>query len=445
MKADKKTFTIVGAGLAGGVMANYLGAAGHDVHVYEKRGDLRKGGVGGNKSINLALSVRGMHALEEIGVLKTVMEQAVPMPGRMIHGIDTSLTFQPYGTHGEAIYSVSRGGLNCILLDAAERYPNVKLYFDHKCVDVDIETGVTTYETPEGQTVKGPAGIVVSADGAFSAVRARMQKLERFDYSQTYLAHGYKELSIPAAEGGGWRIEKSALHIWPRKSYMMIALPNADGSFTVTCFWPFGGPNGFDALKTPDQVMAYFREHFPDAVEVMPTLAQDYFENPTSSLVTVRSAPWNWGDKIVILGDAAHAIVPFFGQGMNCAFEDCTALNNRIKSCNGDYANAFHEFFLERKRHADAIADLALQNFIEMRDKVGDPAFLRKKKTEKRLHRWFPKWYTPLYEMVSFTRIGYADAVDKARAQNETIRKIQLCAIAVAVTILLMTIARFVR
>lgn len=421
-KAGKHSFTIVGGGLAGGVMANYLGRAGYDVRVYEKRPDQRKAGIVGGRSINLALSVRGMHALEEIGVLDEVMKHAVPMPGRMIHGVDGSLTFQPYGTHGEAINSVSRGGLNCILLDAAERYPNVQLVFDHKCVDIDLDTGETTYERLGGDVVKAPGAVVVGADGAFSPVRAKMQKLDRFDYSQTYLAHGYKELCIPPADGGGWRMEKNALHIWPRRSYMMIALPNADGSFTVTCFWPFDGPNGFNGLRTRDDVMTYFREHFPDAVPHMPTLAEDYFANPSSSLVTVRCGPWYYRDRVVMLGDAAHAIVPFFGQGMNCAFEDCTALMNHISACDRDLTAAFSRFFDERKRHADAIADLALQNFVEMRDKVGDPAFLRKKAAEKRLHRWFPRWYVPLYEMVSFTRIGYADTVERARRQDEIVR-----------------------
>ncbi|MBK8268609.1 MAG: FAD-dependent monooxygenase [Planctomycetes bacterium] len=336
--------------------------------------------------------------------------------------------------------TASRGGLNCILLDAAERYPNVKLFFNHKCLDVDIDTGTTTYELPDGKIVQAPEGMVVSADGAFSAVRARMQKQDRFDYSQSYLEHGYKELHIPPADGGGWRLEKDALHIWPRRSYMVIALPNANGSFTVTCFWPFDGPNGFNRLKTPDDVTAYFREHFCDAVPLMPTLAEDFLANPTGSLVTVRCEPWHYKDKVVILGDAAHAIVPFFGQGMNCAFEDCTALNDRIRGCDGNYAAAFRDFFHDRKRHADAIADLALQNFIEMRDKVGDPAFLRKKKWEKRLHRWFPKSYTPLYEMVSFTRIGYADAVEKAQTQDRGIQRIFAATILTIVVLFLFSL-----
>ncbi|HWL95306.1 MAG TPA: NAD(P)/FAD-dependent oxidoreductase, partial [Phycisphaerae bacterium] len=343
------TFTIVGGGLAGGVMANYLARAGFPVRMYEKRPDQRQAGVIGGRSINLALSVRGMHALKEIGVLDTVMDQAVPMPGRMIHGVDGTQFFQPYGTRGEAIYSISRGGLNCMLLDAAQRLPDVELFFEHRCIDVDIETGETAYERPDGGIVKAKGDIVLSADGAFSAVRARLQKLDRFDYSQVYLEHGYKELSIPPADGGGWRLEKNALHIWPRRSYMMIALPNSDGSFTVTCFWPFDGPNGFNRLHSADDVLGYFRAHFPDAVPLMPTLAADYFANPTSSLVTIRCGPWHYRDRLVMLGDAAHAIVPFFGQGMNAAFEDCTALMERIESCREDYAAAFADFYEHRK------------------------------------------------------------------------------------------------
>jgi kynurenine 3-monooxygenase len=418
---DHPRFTIVGGGLGGALMANYLGRAGYRVEVYEKRPDLRRGGISAGRSINLALSVRGIHALAEVDVLGEVMKQAVPMPGRMIHGIDGSLAFQPYGTHGEAINSVSRGGLNCILLDAAERFDNVKLFFEHKCIDVDLDSGETVYERTDGSHVTATGDIVISADGAFSAVRATMQRLDRFDYSQDYLAHGYKELHIPPAEGGGWRMEKDALHIWPRRSYMMIALPNADGSFTVTCFWPFDGPNGFNRLTTPDEVLVYFREHFPDAVPLMPTLAEDYFANPSSSLVTVRCGPWNYKDRVILLGDAAHAIVPFFGQGMNAAFEDCAVLNECLSRHAPDWAKALEVFYQARKENADAIADLALQNFIEMRDKVGEKAFLRKKAWEKRLHRWFPNWYTPLYELVSFSRTPYAEAVRIAAAQDRTV------------------------
>ncbi len=443
----KCNFTIIGAGLGGAVMANYLARAGYRVGVYEKRPDPRTGNVARGRSINLALSTRGIHALSEIGVLDEVMREAIPMHGRMIHDLSGRLTFQPYGKENQAINSVSRGGLNQILIEAAERYPNVSVHFNQRCEDVDLDCATVTIihnETGERTTVKGD--VVIGADGAFSAVRAKMQRLDRFDYSQDYLEHGYKELTIPPAEGGGWRMEKNALHIWPRRSYMMIALPNADGSYTVTCFWPFSGPNGFDNLKTEADVIRYFQAHFPDAVPLMPTLGRDYFENPTSSLVTVRCGPWHYKDKVVLLGDAAHAVVPFYGQGMNAAFEDCTVLNECLMedgsgggaskdspTSGPDWTGVFEEYYELRKENADALADLAIENFIEMRDRTGSRAFLIKKKAEKALHKLLPDWYLPLYSMVTFTRIPYAAAVRRARAQHRTLKRVAITMAAVLI------------
>ncbi|HPF40752.1 MAG TPA: NAD(P)/FAD-dependent oxidoreductase [Phycisphaerae bacterium] len=423
-RTSESKFVIAGAGLAGAVMANYLGKAGYQVELYEKRPDLRTADISAGKSINLALSVRGLHALEEIGVAETVMEQAVPMPGRMMHGLDGSLSYQPYGQKGQAINSVSRGGLNCTLLDALERYPNVRVFFNHRCVDVDLDAPTATFDDGAGGQITAVGDAVIGTDGAFSAVRNRMQRLDRFDYSQTYLQHGYKELCIPPGPNGEFLMEKHALHIWPRKSFMMIALPNADASYTVTCFWPFDGPNGFDAVNTPDAVEKHFRQWFPDAVPLMPNLRQDYFDNPTSSLCTIRCGPWNYKDKVVLMGDAAHAVVPFYGQGMNAAFEDCVELNACLAEFGDDRARAFEAYFERRKENADAIADLAIANFIEMRDKVGDPAFLRKKKRQKLLHKLLPNWYTPPYEMVSFTRIPYAETVRRAEYQDRVIRRV---------------------
>lgn len=422
-QAPECKFVIAGAGLAGAVIANYLGKAGYQVELYEKRPDLRKADISAGRSINLALSVRGLHALEEIGVAEQVMKEAVPMPGRMMHNLDGSLAYQPYGEKGQAINSVSRGGLNGILLDALERYPNVRVFFNHRCVDVDLDAPTATFDDGKGGQLTAVGDAVIGTDGAFSAVRHRMQRLDRFDYSQTYLEHGYKELCIPAGPNGAFQMEKNALHIWPRKSFMMIALPNADASYTVTCFWPFEGPHGFDNIDTPDKVEAYFKKWFPDAVPLMPRLREDYFENPTSSLCTVRCGPWNYKDKVVLMGDAAHAVVPFYGQGMNAAFEDCTELNRCLRDFREDRAMAFEVYFRRRKENADAIADLAIENFVEMRDKVGDPAFLRKKKRQKLLHRLFPNRYIPLYEMVSFTQIPYAEVVMKAAAQDRAMRR----------------------
>ena len=434
------TIVIAGAGLAGALLANYLGRAGYRVALYEKRPDLRNASISAGRSINLALSVRGLHALEEIGVADAVMKDAVAMPGRMMHHLDGSRVYQPYGARGQAIHSVSRSGLNGVLLDALARFDNVRVFFSHRCVDVDLDRPAAVFDDGQGGAVTAAGDVVIGADGAFSAVRSRMQRLDRFDYSQTYLEHGYKELSIPPAPDGGFRMEKNALHIWPRKRFMMIALPNADGSYTVTCFWPFDGPNSFNQLKTPAEVEAYFRNWFPDAIEHMPTLAQDYFANPTSSLCTIRCRPWTWHDKVALVGDAAHAIVPFYGQGMNAAFEDCAELNACLAAFPDDRRRSFDTYFDRRKENADAIADLALENFIEMRDKVGDPAFLRKKKRQKRLHRLFPNWYIPPYEMVSFTRIPYAETIRRSRRQDRIIRRV---AIALAAFVILLIAALF--
>ncbi len=435
------TITIVGAGLGGAMMANYLGKAGFDVQVFERRPDIRLAKIVGGRSINLALSTRGIHALAEIGVIDEVMQTAIPMPGRMIHSLDGAARFQPYGKDGQAINSVSRAGLNITLINAADKYGNVRFQFGQKCVDLDPDTATAEFEEAEsGQRSSVEAGMVIGGDGAFSAVRARLQRSDRFDYSIEYLKHGYKELVIPPAEGGGFRMEKNALHIWPRRAYMMIALPNADCSYTVTCFWPLEGENSFENLKSEVEVLDYFKTHFPDAVELMPTLGHDYLANPTSTLATVRCSPWNYKDKVVLLGDAAHAVVPFYGQGMVATFEDCTVLNERLLACGSNWGQALAEYHTLRKENGDAIADLALGNFIEMRDHVGSPAFLRKKRREKLLHKLLGNRYLPLYTMVSFTRIPYAQAVRRAHDQDQLIARVKVAAISLLLLIIVLVL-----
>ncbi len=423
MPDDKPTITIVGAGLAGALMACYLGKDGYRVALYEKRPDPRGGNVDAGRSINLALSTRGISALAEVGVAERVLAEAVAMPGRMMHSLAGELTYQPYGTAaGQVINSVSRGGLNCLLLDAAEAHDTVTLHFDSQCVDADLDRATAMMQNADGLVEEVHGDLLIASDGAFSAVRKRMQRRDRFDYSQSYLSHGYKELCIPPAEGGGFRMERNALHIWPRGGTMMIALPNADGSYTVTCFWPLDGPGSFAALQTDDDIRNYFNRVFPDAVPHMPTLVEDYRGNPTSSLVTVRCGPWNHHDKVVLLGDAAHAVVPFYGQGMNASFEDCAELNRCLQEFAPDYARALQVYYERRKPNTDALADLAIGNFYEMRDHVASKWFLLKKKAGRALHRIMPGTFIPIYSMVTFSNMPYAEAVDRAARQGRAIR-----------------------
>jgi kynurenine 3-monooxygenase len=438
---SSKHILIIGAGLAGTLMACYLAQMGHRVRIYERRGDPRARGYVGGRSINLALSSRGFHGLAGVGLDKLVMERdAIPMHGRMIHPPGGGpLVFQPYSANpADAINSVSRGGLNLTLLSAADAFDGVEFIFDHPCIDVDLEGPAAVFETA-GRTVRVEADLVIGADGAFSAARGRMQKTDRFEYSQSYLEHGYKELHIPprgadpAGEGGTDRseqrslarfaMEPRALHIWPRGGAMMIALPNRDSSFTCTLFWPFEGEHGFASLDTPDDVRGFFEQHYLDAVPLMPRLVEDFFRNPTSSLVTVRCWPWQIGGKVVLIGDAAHAIVPFYGQGMNAAFEDCRALADCL-SRHSNQADALHEYQVTRKPNADAIAEMALENFIEMRDKVGDPDFLYKKRVEQMVHAAFPDRVMPQYNLVSFSTVPYVEARRRGRHLDAVLERI---------------------
>jgi kynurenine 3-monooxygenase len=424
--AEKPQFTIVGSGLAGALMACYLGRAGYRVDLYEKRRDPRDPAPERGRSINLALSVRGLHALREVGLAEEVLQAAIPMRGRMIHSPAGSLTFQPYGKDDtESINSVSRAGLNQVLVSAAAQYDTVRLFFQQKCIGIDLNTATIElrHEATHALT-QMPCDIVLGADGAYSAVRAQMQKQERFNYQQDYLSHGYKELTMPPWPGGGFAMEKHALHIWPRHSFMMIALPNQDGSFTCTLFWPFEGPNSFAALRTEAEVLRFFQEQFPDAVELMPALAEEFMKNPTGALVTVRCSPWHVRDKVVLLGDACHAVVPFLGQGMNAAFEDCVVLNQCLAQYGPQGETAFRAYEAQRKEHVDTLADLCIANFLEMRDHVSSRAFLLKKRFDNLLHILLPRWYLPLYTLVTFTCTPYAEALRRARQQDRIVRAV---------------------
>ncbi len=440
-------FVLIGSGLAGGLLAAYLGRRGFDVDLYERRADPREGNIVGGRSINLAISTRGIHALEQLGMADEALRHAIPMRGRMIHptGAGARTIFSPYDVDPKnCINSIGRGALNTAVIEAAQRYPNVHVYFNHKCTDVDLDSATAHLEasfvaagSPQDQSVRmadvSPANsenriisahgdAVIGVDGAFSAVRQSMQmQISGFEYDESYLAHGYKELTIPPGSDGSWQMEKHALHIWPRKSFMMIALPNPDGSFTCTLFWEFEGPRSFATTKTDDGVRRFFDEEFPDAVPLMPTLLEDFRQNPTGSLVTIRCAPWYYKDKVALVGDAAHAVVPFYGQGMNAAFEDCVVLDECLEEFPDNRERAFAEYFSRRKENADALADLALGNFIEMRDKTASKTFRAKKKLDHFLEAALPGIYLPLYTMVTFTRIPYAEAARRARLQDRIV------------------------
>ena len=414
-------FVLIGSGLAGGLLAAYLGRRGYEVDLYERRSDPREGNMVGGRSINLALSTRGIHALEEIGIADQVLKHAIPMRGRMIHEKSGRLHFAAYDVDpNKHINSIGRAALNTTVIEAAQQFPNVRVHFNHKCTEVDLDSATAQLlNTSTSHRVAASGDAFIGVDGAFSAVRQSMQlKIDSFQYDESYLAHGYKELTIPPAPDGGWQMEKEALHIWPRKSFMMIALPNPDGSFTCTLFWEFEGPRSFASTKTDDEVHRFFDEEFPDAVPLMPDLLEDFKTNPTGSLVTIRYAPWFYQDKVALVGDAAHAVVPFYGQGMNAAFEDCVVLDECLAEFPEDRQRAFSEYFDRRKVNADALANLALGNFVEMRDKTASKTFRAKKKLDHFLEAALPGIYLPLYTMVTFTRIPYAKAARRARIQD---------------------------
>ncbi|MCU0418843.1 MAG: FAD-dependent monooxygenase [Cyclobacteriaceae bacterium] len=408
---------IIGAGLVGSLLAIYLKKRGYAVSVYERRPDMRRKGYEGGRSINLALSNRGIRALHEVGMEDDLRKNAIPMHGRMMHSVEGELTYQAYGKEGQYINSISRSGLNRVLVTEAERL-GVSFFFDHRVERVDLEATTVTFAHPSANKSES-FDYLIGADGAFSAVRGAMQLTDRFDFSQDYIEHGYKELTIPAGAAGRFPLEKNALHIWPRESYMLIALPNPDGSFTCTLFFPFEGNPSFESLQTEAEVDRFFKSVFPDAAALIPDLIDDYRSNPTSSLVTMKCYPWVRHHTLLI-GDAAHAIVPFYGQGMNAGFEDCRVLNDLLDHHQDDWDRVLPAFQQLRKPDADAIAQLALDNFVEMRDLVGDADFLLRKKIEAKLHALYPDKWIPLYSMVTFhDTIRYSEALRIGRQQKK--------------------------
>ena len=417
MKSPRSTpeITLVGAGLAGSLLAIFLAKRGYRVKLIERRPDPRKTAAptSAGRSINLALANRGIAALEEVGVMDRVRPALIPMVGRMLHDEQGRLQLIPYGNKPhEVINSVSRAGLNTLLLDAAEATGRVSIRFGETVTGVDFANRMVLPQST-------PYDVLIGTDGSASAVRAAILEKTNGRLDEEPLGHGYKELSIPPAADGGFRMDKNALHIWPRGEYMLIALPNIDGSFTVTLFLPNEGEESFQVLTTPEAVHALFQRRFADAIPLMPRLVEDFFGNPTGHLETIRCSPWSFEDEALVLGDAAHAIVPFHGQGMNAAFEDCSAFDQCLENPDRPWSEVFAEFEKRRRPNADAIADMALENYVEMRATVREPKFQLKKELSFRLEERHPGRFIPRYSMVMFHTLPYADAKRRGAIQEK--------------------------
>ncbi|MET7867866.1 FAD-dependent oxidoreductase [Micromonospora taraxaci] len=420
MTARRDEVAIIGAGLAGCLAACFLARRGYPVALYERRSDPRNGTAERGRSINLALSERGLDALRRIGLAEQVMTDALPMRGRMIHPVEGEQQFQSYSAAGDrAINSISRGALNNALLDEAAALPGVRVVFDHRLVGLDPTDGSLSFDTPQG-TVAAKAAVVLGADGAGSAVRGQLLAYGLLDESVDFLDYGYKELTIPPL-GGDFALDPDALHIWPRGTSMMIALPNPDRSFTCTLFWPNDGAGSFASLTGPAEIERHFAEHYPDVVPLVPNLVDDYQQNPVGVLGTVRCTPWQVNGNVGLLGDAAHAIVPFYGQGANCAFEDVVELDRCLDECADDWAAALPLFQRRRRENAEAIATMALRNFVEMRDKVASPVFQARRRVEHALERALPGRYVSQYELVSFSTTPYAEVRRRVRRQHRVL------------------------
>lgn len=415
---------IIGGGPVGSLLSIFLAKQGHSITVFEKRPDMRKEKISAGRSINMAVSDRGWKALNKVGLEIEIKKMAIPMRGRMIHDINGNTNLQPYGKEGQAIYSISRQGLNQELLTHAESYNNVNLQFNARCADITMKNNrITILNETTGKTDFFDFDIIFGADGGGSIVRKVLQEVNGKEYEEKFLEHGYKELSILPNSNGTHQLEKNALHIWPRKQFMLIALPNMDGSFTLTLFFPMKGILSFESLNTPDKIEGFFQNYFPDISTRMSNMIEDFKTNPASILGYVKCSPWFYKDKIALIGDAAHAIVPFYGQGMVCGFEDCSVLDD-IMDSNTNWTNIFESYHKSRKPNGDAILELALNNFIEMRDLVADPDFVERKKIEKLLNEKYPDKWVPLYSMVAFSHMPYKKALETGKKQEKIIREI---------------------
>jgi len=421
----KARFTIAGAGPVGALLAIVLSRKGYKVDLFEARPDSRKTSVYQGKSINIALSDRGWNAMESIGIDAEIREDAIPMKRRVIHDEDGGLSYLPYGKEHQAIWSVSRGGINERLLTIAEEEPNVSLFFEHKLIDLEFTTAEAKFRTTDGTTVEVGSDYMFGADGAYSKVRRLAHDTPRFSYSQSYMPQCYIELNIPPNDDGSHQLEKEALHIWPRKQFMLIALPNPDGSFTCTLFLNFEGTPSFESLSDRADVEDFFERYFPDAMPYLQDPVDEFMSKTAAPLFLVHIYPWTIANKVGLIGDAAHAIVPFYGQGMNCGFEDCRELNDLIGRCDHDWARIFPAYEQARKPNGDAIAELSKRNFVEMSDLSGDKIFQLRKKIEARFQDSYPELWTPLYSMVTFSpETPYSVALETGDRQKLIMDKV---------------------
>ncbi len=420
-----RTFTVVGGGPVGSLLAISLARHGYKVGLYEGRPDSRKTSIYQGRSINIALSDRGWASLEKIGIGAEAKQQSIPMYHRAIHGVDGEMSELPYGQEGDAIWSVSRGGINEQLLDTAEEEPNITTYFELRLMDIDFETATTTFRSKSADELTVAADFAFGADGANSKVRRLAYGLHRFSYSQTYMPQCYIELNIPANPDGSHRLEKNALHIWPRKDFMLIALPNPDGTFTCTLFLNYSGDPSFESLTERSAVEAFFTANFADAMDLLEDPVDTFMQRTAAPLFLVNVFPWSFNRKVGLIGDAAHAIVPFYGQGMNCGFEDCAELDVLIGKHNHDWDQIFAAYENARKPNGDAIAELSKRNFVEMSDLSGDPRFQIRKKIEAKFSDCHPELWTPLYSMVTFSPdIPYSEALRIGDIQNAVMERI---------------------
>jgi len=423
MAQNPKNIAIIGSGLVGSLLAIYLKRAGHNITVFDRRPDIRTIEFSG-RSINLAMSNRWWRALREVGLDDEIKKIAIPLDKRAMHVIDREVYFQPYGKEGEAIWSISRGVLNRTMIDLAEE-AGTEFRFNEKVWDVSLPNATLfTGETEKGEWKEYNYDLIFGCDGAFSRVRHKMQRRSRFDYSQDFIDVGYKELTIPPNNDGSHKLDKNSFHIWPRGRFMFIAMPNLDGSFTCTLFMPFEGEVSFESIKTISDAKDFFSMYFPNVMQVIEDLANDFFENPTSAMVTMKCYPWTYWDKIALVGDSAHAVVPFYGQGMNAGFEDIFVLNDMITRYGNDWESVFKNYQESRKPNADAIAELSYRNFIEMSSKTGDPKFLLQKKIEKHFAEKYPDKWIPAYSRVTFSERPYAEALAMGDAQEEIMQQV---------------------